>query len=192
VKLKDNRVEYITFDDIDELVSLHEQYLNYGDGIRPHFEEILHDPESVALKYMINSEMAGLFIYTKGIALSGDHVEKIAKIKKLSKGKKVYTGDAVLVKKEYRSLGVANELCSAMIGELRRCGAELAVHEFWVHPDGYIPAKKMFSVFTKNIFIGRYERFYSNFHHFGYICPICGEECICAAEVYLAEIPNDK
>ena len=188
--LGDGKVEYITFNDIGELVRLHELYLNYGDGIRPHFEKILRDPESIALKYMINGEMAGLFIYTKGIALSGNHDEKTARIKKLSKGKKVYTGDAVLVKKEYRSLGVSRELCAAMIGELRRCGAELAVHEFWVHPDGHIPAQKMFSVFTKNIFIGRFEKFYRDFHHFGYLCPICGKDCICAAEIYLAEIPE--
>jgi GNAT superfamily N-acetyltransferase len=190
MSLADCKVEHICSDDIDELVCLHELYLNYGDGIRPHFEEILRDSDSVALKYMINDEMAGLFIYTKGIALSGNHSETEACIEKLSEGKSVYTGDAVLVKKEYRCLGVARKLCAAMIKELRRRGAELAVHEFWVHPNGHIPAQRMFRVFTKNIFIGRYEQFYRDFHHFGYLCPICGKECVCAAEIYLAEIPE--
>ena len=187
---ENNRIEPIDFDDIGELVRLHEQYLNYGDGIRPHFEEILRDPESVALKYRIGGEMAGLFIYTKGIALSGNHAETAARIAKLCEGKNVYTGDAVLVKKEYRSLGVTRKLCTAMIKELRRRGAQLAVHEFWVHPDGHIPARKMFKAFTKNTFIGHFENFYRDFHHFGYICPICGKECVCAAEIYLAEIPE--
>jgi hypothetical protein len=134
--------------------------------------------------------MVGLFIYTKGIALSGNHDETAARIKALCKGRKVYTGDAVLVKSGYRKLGVAGKLCTAMIGELRRCGAQLAVHEFWVHPNGHIPAQRMFSVFTKNTFIGRFEKFYRDFHHFGYLCPICGKDCICAAEIYLAEIPE--
>ena len=186
-----NGIERMTLCDLDELISLHEEYLNYGDGIRPHFETILRDPDSIALKYMLDGKMAGLFIYTKGIALSGGHDEIRAQLEELSAGKTVYTGDAVLVKSEYRKLGIADKLCAAMIQELRRRDAELAVHEFWVYPDGYIPASRMFEVFDTNIFIGRFVNFYRNFHHFGYICPICGKECVCAAEIYLAEIPGE-
>jgi len=65
------------------------------------------------------------------------------------------------------------------------------VLEFWVHPDGSIPAKRMSGVFDKNIFLGRFENFYRDFHHFGYICPMCGKKCVCAAEIYLAEIPEE-
>jgi len=187
---KDNTgVSYITERDIDELVRLHEEYLNYGEGIRPHFTEALRNSDTAALKYTADGKTVGILIYTKGIALSGNHDDVEARLREMSAGKNVYTGDAVLVRKEYRSMDIADKLCLAMLQELRRRGAELVVHEFWVYPNGKVPALKMCRVYTKSVFLGRFENFYRDFHHFGYFCSICGKECICAADIYLAEIP---
>lgn len=187
---KGHKISRMTSDDLDELIKLHSEYLNYGEGIRPHFDKILKDSDSIALKYTVNGETAGIFIYTKGVSLSGNHDELSSELLRLSEGMNVYTGDAVLVRKEYRFMGIADKLCSAMLTELRQRGVQLAVHEFWVYPDGHIPAKKMFRVFNENIFLGRFEYFYRDFHHFGYICPVCGKNCVCAAEIYLAKIPE--
>lgn len=184
-------ITHITLGDLDELVRLHAEYLNYGDGIRPHYDKILRDPDNVALKYVAKGGMAGLLIYTKGIALSGNHRNLVERLMMLSKGKTVYTGDAVLVKKECRGMGIADELCAAMLRELKSRGVQLALHEFWVYPDGRIPALRMCRVYTNSVFLGRFENFYRDFHHYGYICPICGKECVCAAEIYLAEIPGE-
>ena len=181
---------HITLDDLDALVSLHDEYLNYGEGIRPHFDAILRDPENIALKYTINGEIVGILIYTKGIELSGSHSDLVAELKNLAAGRNVYTGDAVLVTREVRSLGVADKLCAAMLREQRRRGVELVVHEFWVYPDGHVPARRMCEAYEKRIFLGRFENFYKDFHHFGYICPICGIDCVCAAELYLAKVPE--
>jgi len=186
----DMGVPRITIDDIDELVRLHEEYLNYGEGIRPHFIRVLHDPDTVALKYAVDGKMAGILIYTKGIALSGSHDDIAARLEEMCRDKVVYTGDAVLVRKEYRGMGIADILCHAMIGELRRRGAKLVVHEFWVYPDGKVPAYRMCRIYTNSVFLGRFENFYRDFHHYGYYCPICKKECICSADIYLAEVPE--
>jgi GNAT superfamily N-acetyltransferase len=185
---EDARKCRISLDDLDELVRLHEEYLNYGEGIRPHFEEILRDPECVALKHCIDGEIAGLIIYTKGIALSGNHEDLVVRLEALTKGKKVYTGDAVLAKKEYRSLGVADNLYAMAIAEFKRIGVELVLHEYWVYPNGSVPARRMFRQLTEIVYSERIADFYSDFHHYGYHCPICGEVCTCAAEICLIKI----
>jgi ribosomal protein S18 acetylase RimI-like enzyme len=181
-------VSHITNDDFEELIRLHEEYLNYGDGIRPHFEEILSNPDNIALKYVVDGIFAGLIIYTKGIELSGSHADIIEKLNQLSNGEKTYTGDAVLIKSEYRSLRIADKLYRAAIDELKKKGVKYIVHELWVLPDGRVPAKRMCENYTNNIFVGRFDNFYRNFHHFGYICPICNNDCMCSADIYLTQI----
>jgi hypothetical protein len=88
--------------DLDELVRLHSEYLNYGDGIRPHFEETLADPSVIGLKAVAGGEIAGILIYTQGISLSGGHEDLCSDIRRRTHGELVYTGDAVVVRSEYR------------------------------------------------------------------------------------------
>ena len=187
---RQEEISAITLDDICTIVALYCKHLNYGDGVRPHFERVLSDPDNIALKYTVDGEIAGFYIYTKGIHLSCQHPELQEKLVKLSEGKKVYTGDAVFVKREYRRLSTLMKGRDAMLAELRRRNVELVVHELWVHPDGHVPAGIMTRIFRKNIFLGRQEKFYKDFHLAGFICPICGINCICAADIYLCEVPR--
>jgi len=187
-----SEISYITDNDFDELIRLHSEYLNYGDGIRPHFEQILDNPDNIALKYEVDGDLAGLIIYTKGVELSGGHADIAEKLIELSGGENTYTGDAVLVRKRYRSLGIADKLCLAAIEELKKKKVRYIVHELWVLPDGRVPAKRMCENFEVNTLVGRFENFYRDFHHFGYICPICGKNCMCSADIYLTEIADER
>ena len=72
--------------DLDELVRLHELYLNYGEGIRTHFEGVLRDPASVAVKCEAGGRMVGLDIYTCGVALSGGHEALCNRVRALAGG----------------------------------------------------------------------------------------------------------
>jgi len=182
-------ISRITLEDLEVVIALHEEYLNYGEGVRMHFNSILRDPETIALKYTLYNEIAGILIYTKGVALSAGHDHLVKVLEEKARGKNVYTGDAVLVKRGFRSLGIADKLCNAMLQELKSKGSERMVHEFWVHPDGHVPALRMFSVLKNNFYVGRFMNYYRDFHQYGYFCPICGEHCVCAAEIYIAEMP---
>ena len=187
----DNRTAEIKFNDLDELVQLHGKYLNNGLGLRSHFEEVLRNPSTIGLKYLIKGEIAGLLVYVKGIHVSGGegkHKEIQNHIKMLTNGKNVYTGDALLVCENYRKLGISEKLYAALITEMRQRKVDLALNELWVYPDGKIPAMKNMKVFSKNTFIGRYENFYRRSECFDYVCPVCTEDCVCAAEIYLSEI----
>ena len=183
-------ISYLQYSDLDDIVALNEEYLYYGPAVRPHFEEVLSYPDNILLKGTVNNKFAGALTCVKGIALLGEHRELISRIERMTEGKTVYTGDSVAVRKEYRHSGLSNQLVAAVKREMWRRGAEWAVHEFWVHPNGSIPALKAFSVFEKSIFLGRYENFYSSFSDIGYFCPICGENCVCSAEIYLIEIED--
>ena len=185
---KNGEISAMTAGDLDTLVKLHEEYINYGEGIRPHFDKLLRDPESVAMKYSLDGEIIGIDIFMRGVMLSNDGHGIAERITQLANGKKIYTADAVLVKREHRKTGVADRLCAATLGEMRRRGVQYILYELWVYPNGYVPARRLVEVFEKKTFLGRYENFYRDFHHFGYVCPVCGEGCVCGAEVYLAEL----
>jgi len=181
-----------TLDDIDDISSLNEKYMFYGSAVRPHFEELLQNPDNIALKCTVNGDFAGALTCLKGIALLGNHSELISRIKRLSEGRNIYTGDSVVVKSEYRRLGIAGKLCSGMLEELRNRGAELLLSEIWVYPDGNAPALKTFGSFENHTFLGHFENFYSDLHNLGYTCPVCGVKCACSAIIQLIELAGNE
>lgn len=174
--------------DLDELVRLHELYLNYGEGIRTHFEGVLRDPASVAVKCEVGGRMVGLDIYTCGVALSGGHEALCARVRQAVGDAVVYTGDALLVVPERRGQGVDAAMLAESRRLLRERGAEYVLYELWVHPDGRVPAHRTVERYQHVTDLGLHRDFYVDFDHYGYYCPICGEKCRCAAHLYLCRI----
>ena len=182
------KIETLRMEDLPELTRLHAAYLNYGEGIEKHFHAVLADPETVAVKCSVNGEMIGLDIYTWGIALSGGHAALCAQIAELAGNATVYTGDALLVVPMWRRRGVDEAMLEACRQRLRERGAEYALYELWVHPDGRIPAHRTVERYEHVMDLGLHRQFYTNFDHFGYYCPICGEKCRCSAHLYLCRV----
>lgn len=185
-------IQPLDFEDLDELVRLHGIYLNYGEGIRPHFRSVLETPGTVALKYAVGAEIAGILIYTEGISLSGGHPALAAKIEQFAAGAKIYTGDAVLVQRRFRGMGLSTALYRRAAAELAKRDAELVLHELWVYPDGSVPSRSVIKAFGPWVFLGQFERFYKDFYHYGYVCPICGGDCVCTAQLYLSKLKGES
>lgn len=61
------------------------------------------------------------------------------------------------------------------------------LHELWVHPNGFVPALGVIKTFGEARYLGQFDNFYKDFYHFGYVCPICGKDCICSAQIYLCK-----
>jgi hypothetical protein len=183
------RVERLLPDDISALVELHAVYLDYGDGVAPHFAAVLRNAENVCLKYVSeNGEMGGLIVYVKGIELSGGHRDLRERIEEMTGGAPTYACDAVLLRKRHRGGGVSPLLYARAKEELLRKGAKYVLHELWVWPDGTVPARRLPSVFGETTELGLFENFYKDFDHYGYHCPICKGKCVCSARLCLSKV----
>ena len=183
------KIEKMSINDIDLLVNLHAKYLNYGEGVRAHFEAALNDNSTVATKCVCDGEMIGIDIYTSGISLSGDHPDILKMLEMKTLGRVVYTADALFVKESFRKMGATEMLRLSSKDALVKKGAEVAIHELWVHPDGSVPAFNVVKSFSSTEFIGRFKMFYENFHHYGYFCTMCKGVCQCSADIYITQIP---
>lgn len=181
-------ISAITHQDLPELLRLHAQYLNYGEGIQSHFAAVLDDPHTVAVKATAHGRMVGLDIYTRGIALSGGHEALCDEIRALAGDATVYTGDALLVVPEWRGRGVDAEMLRECRAQLLTRGAAYVLYELWVHPDGRVPAHRTVERYARVIDLGLKPDFYVDFDHYGYLCPLCGEKCRCAAHLYLCRL----
>ncbi|MDD4074498.1 MAG: GNAT family N-acetyltransferase [Eubacteriales bacterium] len=179
-------------EDLDELVRLHDIYLNYGEGIRPHFEKALQDPASVALKCVIDGRIAGIAVYIKGVFLSGGHADICQRIQLAAGDALIYTGDALLVLPEYRRQGMDEAMVDIAKERIRALGGSYALHELWVHPDGRTPARRTPGFYDSCIDMGEFKNFYYDFDHFGYYCPICKGKCVCSAHIYLCYLGKDE
>lgn len=184
----DIAIRPMVYGDLRELVDLHAKYLNYGDGIQAHFEAVLADPASVAVKAVANGKIVGLDIYTRGVALSDGHLDLCARIRALTGDAVVYTGDALLVVPGYRGRRLDQEMLKVSRQMLGERGATYVLYELWVHPDGRIPAHRTVERYDHVIALGLHRNFYVDFDHYGYICPICGAKCRCSASLYLCRV----
>jgi GNAT superfamily N-acetyltransferase len=191
------RYEVSTSADLDEIVMLHNQYLNCGDGIRLYIEKSLASEGVIALKALNEAgAIVGILIYTQGIALSNGHGEIREQITGIVKSALVYTGDAILVVHEMRRLGISDKLMEMareqIIQKARTLRKEevYVLHELWVYANSKdIPANRVVEkVYGVTHDLGIFEGFYVNFHKRGFICPICGERCVCSARLILSRV----
>lgn len=183
-----NSIMKIEKTDIDEVEKLHSLYLNYGEGVRPHLEKVISDDNSICLKYVKKNQIIGIIMANKGIYLSGGHFDICKQISDMVKGEITYTGDALLILKEYRGREILKELFSELCVKLKEKSAKYFLSELWRYPDNKVPAYNGLQNFKNSFFIGTYKNFYKGFYKNGYICPLCGKNCICSADIYLSEI----
>jgi hypothetical protein len=182
-------VDWMLPDDIFTLVELHSIYLNYGNGILPHFAPVLRDAESVCLKYVSeNGEIGGLLVYVKGIELSCGHSDIRDWVKKMTGDALTYTCDAVLLRPRFRGGAISMLLYERAREELFRKGVKYVLHELWVWPDGTIPARRLPEIFSGTEDLGVFENFYKDSDRYGYLCPICEGKCVCSAHLYLSKV----
>lgn len=181
-------VRPLTPDDLEPLLALHAAYLNYGEGIRSHFQQALTDPATIAVQCTQGGRMIGVDIYTRGVALSGGHPELCSQILALTGDSVVYTGDALLVVPDFRGRGVDAAMLAACRERMRATGVQFVLYELWVHPDGRMPAHRTVERYAHVLNLGLHRDFYVDFDHYGYYCPICGGKCRCSAHLYLCRV----
>ncbi len=191
-------IEYLKMvpEDYDKLESLCREYLDNGSMLHDRIIEVFNDSSTISLKAVDTDtgEIVAIMIYTKGIAFSCDNEYVIKKVTDYVGDTDVYTGEAFLVKPEYRKSGIAYDMQQKMKDYLEekkaKTGREtVLLHEMWVYPDGKIPAYRS----AKEIYgisedLGIIEHFYKDYYKQGHLCPICGKNCVCSARITLSRI----
>ena len=177
--------------DLDEIVSLHEESVTRGPGVRPDFELLLNDPDTVGYKYVIDGVIAGFIMFRKGFMLSGGHMDLIREYQEFTKGELTYTGDSVIVRPEYRRRGIGEALQKTSVRELLRRGVVFLLLEHWV-PKGKEEgmAYTLLKYNGESNDMGLHLNFYKDYHKEGFVCRLCGEDCICSAHIFICKLNN--
>lgn len=175
--------------DFNDLDALYETYLNGGVKIREHLAKDFSSSGYLGIKCLTESgALAGMASSKPGIDFTVSRPQLEAKLKALCGNRRVYTGDMTVVLPAYRKQGVSHGLARRMIDMLEASGTEMYLTELWIHPDGFIPAEKLYAKFGKTVYSEDIPMFYKQLQRDGVVCPICGAACRCGARASLLDI----
>ena len=191
-------IEYsqATESDIDEIEVLYRKHLDNGAALRKRLDFVCRDPSTLSCK-AVDSEtgkLAGLVMYTPGISFSCCYPELVKEVEDYTNDGVVYTGESIFVDDSYRGQNIAHTIEEYSRGRMediqKTLGKPLyALHELWVYPNGKIPALRIVrDVFKIDHDLGIIQGFYRDYFKNGFLCPVCGENCQCSAQIVLSRI----
>lgn len=175
----------VSKNDLPELIDLYEQYLNGGEPIKEHLRTGLSDPGYIGVKCVDQGRILGVFSAGPGIQFTYPHEELEQAIAQQWGNTKIYSGDMLVVLKQYRGHGMARALTKAFHAALKESGVENLVVEMWnPRMQGDLPAAGIMK------YIGDFQvkwncpAFYQDLYRYGMTCPNCGDgPCCCGAVV---------
>lgn len=182
------RYESIVHADIAEICDMYEEYLNKGDYIREEIRRTAESPEFIGVKAMDGDVLAGVCYGTKSLLMTYPHPELEAEIKAAAGDRRLFSVDAMIVRREYRAHNVSAEMLRQLVSRIRSLGYRLTFSEMWIYPDGDIPVAPLFEHLGRAVYEKRVEGFYSDLEKYGLECPLCGKNCTCAALLRLTEV----
>ncbi len=185
----------ITEDDIKGIVSLTQKHLTDGEYVEACILRQVKAGNYFGVKATSDGELAGFLTFKEGIDFTYPHPELEEEMKKESKGRKVFNGDAIYVNPKFRKCGIGGHLTAMARDRMIELGGYYFLGELWIHPDGKIPALTPTAIYGETEFKKIVPMFYKDIGKYGLVCPICGENCICGAVVCLIRLdpgPKDE
>ena len=187
--------EVITPEDIDEIIRVQETYLTKGKQIGDEIRKACEDRIFYGLKLVDEEscEMLGFVSFTEGPSFTLPKPELEDHIREIAKDGRFFTGDCIYLSADLRGGGLGSELMAKGIEYIRSIGGRYCLGELWIYPDGITPAgHPLENTGYKEIFRKVYENFYTDLPKYGMSCPICGERCVCGADVRLIDLKTRK
>lgn len=179
--------------DKDEIIFLHEKYLNYGDGVKTYIDGIFNTNSFFGYKFVDNSKIQGIALIEKGIVFTVPHPEIEQKIFADAGGCDVYSLASYIVEENYRGKHIGRELILACINDLKKNGRDSRlIVEMWVYPDKNTPANFMINIMDSHKDYGIIPDFYADECLYGFNCPICGDKCRCSAKLEMFSISGQQ
>ena len=191
-------IEYqrVTHEDLDEVEALYRKYLDNGSSLRRRIDAIFAKDSTYSCKAVDTEtgKIIGVAVYECGLILSCGHHEICETIyAEIGADALVYTGESLLVETEYRdkkiSYGLNEHIRADLAALAKKRGRPVYVlHEMSVYPNGKTPAFKVvdgiYGIFHD---FGVIPEFYRDYYKHGHLCPICGEDCKCAARITISK-----
>ena len=179
------RYSEICDEDIDTVSALAERYLTHGDYIQNAIDRETPRQNYLGIKARDGENIVGFFTFKEGIDFTTPHPALEQKIRSLSVDGSIFNVDAVYVDSAYRHGGMGAEMMRRALSVLRTMDVKYLLFEFWIYPDGKIPALHLPDSDLRIVYEERLERFYRDLPRYGMACPICGRDCKCGALIRL-------
>ena len=180
--------EDIIRSDLVEICNMYEQYLNKGDYMRDEIRQTLESADFIGIKAVDGDTLVGVCYGTKGLLMTYPHPELEAEISTAADDRKIFSVDAMIVREEYRTHHVSEEMLRRLVSRIRPLGYRLTFSEMWIYPDGSVPVEPLFDLVGKAAYEKRVDGFYADLAEYGLECPLCGKNCTCGALLRLTEV----
>ena len=176
---------YINKNDYERMTELYKKYLNDGDYVERELSRKYAECDYTGVKAMDGDEIAGFASMAKGLDFTYPHPDLKERLEAIVGDDIIYTGDAVVVREEYRGHGVSHRMFEECYKLMCERKAKYILTELWIYPGGDIPAEDSVLSLGPVVYREYIEDFYKDLDKYGMSCPICGEHCTCSACIEL-------
>ncbi len=180
-------IEYSYIDEADygQMTELYRKYLNDGDYVEKELRRKYDECDYTGVKAVDGYKMVGFASMAKGIDFTYPHPELKERLNAIVEDDVAYTGDAVVVREEYRGQGISHKMFEGCYKLMCERKAKYILTELWIYPGGDVPAEDSVLSLGRVVYREYIEDFYKDLNKYGMTCPICGENCRCSACIEL-------
>lgn len=171
--------------DLATITSLYTTYLNDGEPIVRHLQEMMAHRGYIGVKCLDGETVAGVLTAIPGVDFTYSHPDLEQRILKRWLNVKIYSMDMVLVQPQYQGQGIARKLAGHLRNRLLEEGVQMLIVEMW-NPmrHGDRPAEGIIKYLGNCCELWDYPNFYKELYTKGMTCPYCGEgPCRCGATI---------
>ncbi len=176
---------YINKNDYERMTELYKKYLNDGTYVELELSRKYAECDYTGIKAMDGDEIAGFASMAKGLDFTYPHPDLKERLEAIVGDDIIYTGDAVVVREEYRGHGISHRMFEECYKLMCERKAKYILTELWIYPGGDIPAEDSVLSLGPVVYREYIEDFYKDLDKYGMSCPICGGHCTCSACIEL-------
>ncbi len=173
--------------DYDLVLDWYQRYLNSGEYIVKTLSQDMVNPEYIGFIMEDDNECIGIVSAKPNISFTYPKKDLENEIMSYVGDRPIFTLDTIAIDERYRGRQLSYTLGKLLIDSLKDKGIELLLTEYWMIPDGDIPANRFLQKLTKQIYSKKIPMFYTELSNYNMLCPVCGNECVCGAEVLVLE-----
>lgn len=178
--------------DIPDMIKLYKIYLNDGEIIDEQITKDFYTDGFIGIKCVDeHNKMIGVVSAFPGVEFTCGHEALVEEIKALYKGHCIYTTEMIVVIPEFRHLNIGEQMINHFHVALDRTKADYFITELWKEPSGRVPGRLITNILGGEVKHYSIPLFYEALASYGLTCPICGDTCVCGAEISIIDLHQE-